>query len=404
MKAVRQLSAAVLVAALVACGGGGDGGAHPTAAVRDSAGVRIVESPAALADRELGWTVAPEPSLDVGGDEAPETQFYQVTGAARLSDGGVAVTNAGTEEIRVFDATGAFLGSAGGQGGGPGEFRAMTLVAVLPGDSILLYDTRNVRFSVMAPAPSFARSFEPDPETGGNLRPFGVLANGGIAAQGTPVFSGSVASGTVLSPPRPLVILGPAGSLEAVADTYPSEPRFFESTQGFSITRIPFAAAPQYAVSADRVLAGPGDRYEVRAYDGDGRLAALIRLDRPPRPVTDADIDVAVERSLARAREEARPALRRSYQAMPFPDAMPAYARILVDGTGLLWVEDYRAPGQDEPQTWTVFDSDGQALGRVTVPDDLYVDEIGEDWVLGHTRDELDETHIVLHELRRRGT
>ncbi len=69
------------------------------------------------------WTLAPEPDVSIGVLEGdPPYQLFRVTGAVRLGDGTIVVTNVGTQELRYFDSTGAFLRSAGGRGKGPGEF------------------------------------------------------------------------------------------------------------------------------------------------------------------------------------------------------------------------------------------------------------------------------------------
>src|SRR5688572_1324263 len=76
-------------------------------AVRDSAGVSIVEN--VLDDRTAACAVS-EPSLTIGvTDGPPEYQFYRTFGARRLSDGRIAVVNQGTQELRFYDASGVFL-------------------------------------------------------------------------------------------------------------------------------------------------------------------------------------------------------------------------------------------------------------------------------------------------------
>ena len=53
----------------------------------------------------------------------------------------------------------------------------------------------------------------------------------------------------------------------------------------------------------------------------------------------------------------------------------------------------------DAPSEWVVFDGSGRMLGSVTTPAGLEVTEIGEDFVLGIWRDELDVQHVQLYEL-----
>ena len=103
---------------------------------------------------------------------------------------------------------------------------------------------------------------------------------------------------------------------------------------------------------------------------------------------------------MERADADRRPALRSRFEAMTFPTRLPAHGRILVDATGHLWVQRYRASGA-EPDLWTVFDPDGRVLETVEVPDGLFLFEVGEDYVLGSTADELDIRYVVAYPLKR---
>jgi len=59
------------------------------------------------------------------------------------------------------------------------------------------------------------------------------------------------------------------------------------------------------------------------------------------------------------------------------------------------------APGGAERSTWTVLDPVGRALARVSTPPRTRVLEIGTDYVLGVTLDELDVELVTLWRLRR---
>src|SRR5690606_1239133 len=88
--------------------------------IRDSAGVRIVEN----GDAGAACHLAAEPMLELGVLEgAPEYQLHGVVHAIRLPDGEVAIANAGSREVRLYDQNGRFLRAFGREGDGPGEFR-----------------------------------------------------------------------------------------------------------------------------------------------------------------------------------------------------------------------------------------------------------------------------------------
>jgi hypothetical protein len=60
--------------------------------------------------------------------------------------------------IQVFDGNGTFSHALGGFGGGPGEFRGIADLRVSPGDSLFVWDNRNLRMTVLSPAGEVARS------------------------------------------------------------------------------------------------------------------------------------------------------------------------------------------------------------------------------------------------------
>jgi hypothetical protein len=75
-----------------------------------------------------------------------------------------------------------------------------------------------------------------------------------------------------------------------------------------------------------------------------------------------------------------------------------AYGRLLVDSEGNLWVADYSEERDDEG-TWSVFDPEGRFLGTVETPTGGRVHQIGDDFVLGIWRDELNVEYVRLYEL-----
>jgi 6-bladed beta-propeller protein len=83
-----------------------------------------------------------EPTLEIGMmDGAEEYLFGQIESVLRLPDGSVAVSDASSTRISVYDAEGVFVRSWGKKGGGPGEFRDLSRI-YLSGDSILAADQR----------------------------------------------------------------------------------------------------------------------------------------------------------------------------------------------------------------------------------------------------------------------
>src|SRR5262245_12340903 len=157
-----RLASLMTLAALVPAGaaaqlasGAGEGSAQLT----DSAGVPVVTNPAVLPASAAQWRFADRPELIIGARTVPGDSLNRVRGGAVLSDGRVVVADEGTLELRFFDASGAPLRSVGGPGRTPGTFQRVQLIGPFAGDSLLVHDVGQQRFSVFAPGGDYARSF-----------------------------------------------------------------------------------------------------------------------------------------------------------------------------------------------------------------------------------------------------
>ena len=88
---------------------------------------------------------------------------------------------------------------------------------------------------------------------------------------------------------------------------------------------------------------------------------------------------------------------------MVYPDHHPAFRRIYPDPSGHVWVElpnpEHPAPGSGVPTTWDVFDPSGAWLGSVEFPARFFVFEIGEGYVAGVWKDEMDVERVRVYEL-----
>jgi hypothetical protein len=90
-----------------------------------------------------------EPVLEIGAVDGPEERvFAAIESVVRLPDGTVAVSDAGATRISLFDADGAFLRSWGRQGDGPGEFRSLSRIYALGGDSLMAAERFSGRLAV----------------------------------------------------------------------------------------------------------------------------------------------------------------------------------------------------------------------------------------------------------------
>jgi hypothetical protein len=94
------------------------------------------------------WEVSADPTLQIGEVEgAAEYLMHQLVSSVALPVGRVALLNAGSHEVRIFDGNAAFVGSFGGQGEGPGEFRRPGRLYRF-GDTLVVFDEGATRLSL----------------------------------------------------------------------------------------------------------------------------------------------------------------------------------------------------------------------------------------------------------------
>jgi hypothetical protein len=413
MRVFRSMMVPSLMLSFVACDPAiGESGTAPL--VRDSAGITIVENAEPLWSPAEAWRLSAEPALQIGMMAGPDGyQLYRVAGATRLGDGRIVVANGGTSELRYYGADGRHLASAGRSGGGPGEFQNLFWVGQRA-DSVLAFDGSGRQMSVFTADGGFVRSY---PVAAGLTvpvyRPWGVFADGGFVYGGVDpplpqMGEGPLTAGTSRSSAL-YVRIGADGELiDSIGRFAGPEWRVriqeVGGRSGVSITQTRFAANPHLVAAGDRYVFGSSERYELAYHSSDGRLERLVRKRFTPERVTDEHLRLAEEEQRRQLQRlgmlEGGPApAAPSVQDIPHAEVFPAFGTFLLDAADNVWVSEYRRPGHDGPVAWDIFDSEGVWLGVVTLPPEFRVFEIGEDYVLGAWRDDLDVEYVQLYQL-----
>jgi hypothetical protein len=412
-RGLTAVTTAVLGATLaVAACGEGRAGASPDVVRRDSAGVEIVRSEAPAWSEAERWRVeTDDPLLDVGSASgAADQELYQVRGLVRLSDGRWVVANGGTNELRFYAPDGELVARAGSQGEGPGEFRRLSGLERLPGDSILAWDGALPRVSVFDSTGNLVRSFrlddppadvEGEPELSvSRVFPVGVFREGSLLARGLDLPMGENPSSGLTTPTRAYFLYDRDGGYRNLIATYPGAERWMRVTEStIEIRTLPFTVNPLQVVAGDRWYFGGGDRYEISVRTSDSAPARLIRRRHETRDVSEADEETYITERLNGVDDpDARDELRRSLQEQPFPSTFPAYANLTVSRDGHLWIQSYRRPGESPPP-WSVFALDGRWLGDVQLPEDFDPMWIDDEVVAGVWEDELEVEHLRAYRL-----
>jgi hypothetical protein len=356
--------------------------------VRDSAGVRVVTVPVPRTTNKT-WKVSPSPILQIrSSEDGNGPLFSRAYEARRLMNGSILFipqaasaktiegydAEAPRDRIAVFDAQGRFLRFIGRKGRGPGEFQNITAILPYGADSLLVWDYGIGVSQILLDGKFVRRS----PIATSRHVSFvkGPFRDHSFVVQTTDPGAGEAHFVRIDKDGKPLNdIVGPV----------------FSAVVGPTPVWSPYG---QRAVCGDYLFYSEGATYEIRAFTNLGKLEQIIRIDRPLRRTTEADI---------RAYEHATASpsgLPRGQQAKRrYSEYLPAIAALLTDAEGDLWV------GEGSPTlnatSWLVIDSNGHFLGAVATPNNMRVTNVGRDYVIGICHDPESGDWVCMYAIQR---
>lgn len=397
------VAATVLVVSAGAAGCDGGAGAAPLPAMRDSAGITIVENPGP--QESTAWIVEPEPILSVGVAEGDERYLLsRVADALLLPDGGVALLDGGSLQLRLYGPDGVFREAAGRQGSGPGEFRAMGGPLASDGDGgFLLWDPMQRRITHLGSDLSLRGTTlleAPEGATGALLRGWladgtmvvsevrgaGSLVSGSTAFRDTLWLHRADAEGRHLGPM--VAVPSTEGDIRVDGGPDPS------TIRSIAIFRNPLSPAAHLA-TGELLVTGNGGAFELSAASPEGSRAWISRLDRRRRPLDAADREAYIESMAAASPDPA--GTRAAYADRPFPTHFPTFDQLVLDSEGNAWMREYRAPFDDGDARWQVVDPQGVWRAEALLPGRLRVTRITGEVVVGIHRDDLDVESVRVY-------
>lgn len=356
---------------LVACEGPRQ---HPNdrTAVRDSAGIEIVEHVLGP-NSSVRFVVSPTPSWTLGSLMGGDTHaFGSVVDAGILKDGSIVVLDLQAAELRRFTGANDPGTVVAIQGEGPGEFGWPSEVHVLKGDTMALGDLDHRAMLLYGPDGRSLgrRRLTGTPAIGADWRVADTCCRSvGMLASGTAVWrtperyrpDGKWHRGLVnlvLVPDSDRAqVIGPfEGSLYG-----PSALAGEEGLASQALMSFPLSVA----VSGAGVVVGNGASAEVRWLDGVGKPTRIVRWDTPVRQVSRRQVDSVRDKIVDALGSDAPPAVLRSVTAGPVADQNPVYEEFLADHEGGVWV---RLPGAGDWADYLVFSPAGEFTGRARLP------------------------------------
>jgi hypothetical protein len=308
--------------------------------------------------------------LSIGVDEgAPEEMFGQVRAIAVAPDGAIYVMDP-EPALRKFDRTGAFLGTFGRLGSGPGEYRQPDGgLTVLSDGRVVVRDPSNGRFQVFTAAGEHAATWPVATgfntsrrlarDTAGNILTL-VLLEGNTDVRNWRMG---------------LRRYDPAGTPR---DTLPVPQFEFERMQitgqregNSSINDVPFSPRAHWDWSPlGYFVGGVSDRYRLDLF----RPTGVLRLERevpavPVDPAEAADHKAEASKNMV----ESFPGW--TWNGPEVPSTKPAFRGLFTGAEGRLWVLRSQPGRKNADGDWTesilfdVFEPDGRYLGEARGPE-----------------------------------
>ncbi len=365
-------------------------------AVRDSAGIMIVET-SAEARVPLPWKLSESAAWAVGEVEGdPAYLLSDVTGAMQLPSGEVVIANGGTHEVRFYSAGGSLTRAWGGEGEGPGEFQLLRGLARCHPQGFVAFD-RNWQMNVYADDGSFVE--KTTLRTPYGVTPYEVAcdAHGHIVMIG---WGRDATDGPTVGFFRAhddLLLANMGGEIEVEYGQYLASERI--GTTGGSRPH-PAGRSTVFGLHEDRVFVGSAERFQVEVRRLDGSLERLLRGPRISLEVTDSVKSQLLQTLLATEPPERHANVRDDFAEWEWPESLPAYTGLRMDADGIVWLKAYSAV-PTSPEVWSLIDPQQGYLGDLSLQPRQQLLEAGHDYILVVTRDELDVERVERYELAR---
>jgi hypothetical protein len=341
--------------------------------------------------------------------------FSSIIGLRELSDSRVFVSDRLGQALMIVDFAEGTADTIGRVGGGPGEYSSPGRLFPWRGDSTLLLDMGNTRFTPVSAGGEFGVStplMMRDGESMSLVMPEGTDRNGGIYYQARS-FSMGTPEGTNDAPDSNLIVRWEqeTGRTDTIAALGQPDRRIERSGGNVMVAPAPFGSSDDWAVSWDgNVGVARGVGFRIEWFNADGKQLVGPNIDYEPIAITQTDRDAWLEERAnppgggmfisidaggggnVRAASPPRGARMIGPQVADedWPDVKPPFPPSAVNATpeGELWVQRHVAHGA--PSEYDVYDGTGELIRTVILAENSRIVGFGEDVVYVSRTDELD--------------
>lgn len=307
--------------------------------------------------------------------------FSRITGGVILEDGRVAIGDHGTGEVVFINEDGTVAAVLGGPGEGPGEFSSIASVTRRLGDTVVVEDDVNQRFTMIVDAEVL------------------TTERMAIAGLGFQYVALGWENGDLILGPYSLIPEGGNPWIKGAVVRHRPDWHHLDTLTLFDFgrrpppgPRDPLRPAGDVGLTAGALLIVRQDLPEVRILPLAGGPTTVIQWSEPARMLTDSLWQGHVDFSVSRGRREefygpeARAAVREPLNPVGLP---------VGDAAGRVWVSEF-SPDRRHPTRFRVFSPKGAWLGWVEIPPRTQILDISESAILAIQRDEFDVEAVVL--------
>ncbi|MCY3612385.1 MAG: hypothetical protein OXH51_12720 [Gemmatimonadetes bacterium] len=337
------------------------------------------------------WATGIAGTATLEATSANDVFLSYVWDAATDSQGNVYVVDGGEAAIFALNPDLTQNRHIGREGEGPGEFGRPAQVQVLPGDSVLVWDSQLQRITVFPPAGDEPAYIQP---LGTQDRGFNVWklteAAGYIARSSTTYMADGSDEGSTRTEVLRHVRDADGRVADEVLFEYPAAEALVQRGEGFvSMAGHPFARNSFVGLlGGARVVHASSDALEVRIVALGGLVETAFSYETTPIPVTRGELDTAAD-----GLSDAFGQLLRDGA----PYVWPALTGLIVDDRDRIWVGIRKA---DRSTTeWAAFEADGTHQVSVDLPVEVELYAIRGDRMVGVARDELDVARVRVYRL-----
>lgn len=181
-----------------------------------------------------------------------------------------------------------------------------------------------------------------------------------------------------------LVVVDPSGATRVLREFGKTE--YFHAARDRVFIEQPLGRLAMAAAAGGRFFLGDSNEEAIDIVDQSGSAVGRFDTHLTPRAANIGDVLQAItSRLYSEASPGNRDVLRTAIVQAPLQASRPLYDAMIADAAGNIWLRTFEI-SRTQNARWKIFDPNGRAIAFCDLPGDLFVDEIGSDFIAGIRR------------------